>query len=43
MKVGKDHALRTVHYEAMDGFRREGQNDVRGHIFIMQKQETDEL
>ena len=40
ISVGKDHSLQTVHYEAMDGFRKEGQTDVRGHIFIMQKQSS---
>mmetsp|Transcript_8990 Transcript_8990/g.11320 ORF Transcript_8990/g.11320 Transcript_8990/m.11320 type:complete len:499 (+) Transcript_8990:77-1573(+) len=37
ISVGTDNSLRTIHYEAMDGFRKEGKNDVRGHIFIMQK------
>jgi predicted TPR repeat methyltransferase len=36
--VGDTHGLKTVHYEDMEGFRKEGQNDVRGHIFIMRKQ-----
>lgn len=42
--IGSNHGLQTVYYEAMDGFRKEGQNDVRGHIFIMQKKNSnDEL
>ena len=41
--VGNNNGLQTVHYEAMDGFRREGQKDVRGHIFIMRKAISDEL
>lgn len=41
--VGIKYNFQTVHYEAMDGFRKEGKDDVRGHIFIVQKQSTDEL
>jgi predicted TPR repeat methyltransferase len=41
--VGNDYALQTVHYEEMNGFRRQGKHYVRGHIFIMQKQLNDEL
>lgn len=41
--VGKEHSLKTIHYEQMNGFRKEGRNDVRGHIFIMQKVIKDEL
>jgi len=40
--VGRENMLVTLRYEQMDGFRKEGSNDVRGHIFVMQKQ-TDEL
>mmetsp|Transcript_8071 Transcript_8071/g.11529 ORF Transcript_8071/g.11529 Transcript_8071/m.11529 type:complete len:493 (+) Transcript_8071:45-1523(+) len=36
-QVGQNHSLRTVHYESMDGFRKEGSMDVRGHMFIMKK------
>ena len=41
--IGKDHNLKTIYYEQMDGFRKEGRKDVRGHIFIMQKIVNDEL
>lgn len=36
-KVGKKCSLEVLHYEEMRGFRKEGSNDVNGHIFIMQK------
>jgi len=41
--MGNTYGLKTIHYESMDGFRREGQHDVRGHIFIMRKVLLDEL
>ena len=41
--MGNTYGLKTIHYESMDGFRREGQHDVRGPIFIMRKVLSDEL
>ena len=40
-ETGLRHSLRTIHYEEMDGFRREGANSVRGHIFVMMKEGKD--
>jgi len=41
--VGKKFMLTTLRYEQMDGFRKEGSGDVRGHVFIMQKQTDKEF
>ena len=42
-EVGKQTSLKVLYYEEMRGFRKEGANDVNGHIFIMQKTPTQEL
>lgn len=39
-EVGIIHGLKVIHYESLDGFRREMGKDVRGHIFVMEKQES---
>jgi len=41
--VGKENSLKTIRYEKMDKFRKEGHDYVRGHIFIMVKQTNNEL
>ena len=38
--VGREHGLTVVHYEALDGFRHELGKDVRGHAFLMKKDEN---
>jgi len=42
-EVGNQCSLKLLHYEEMRGFRKEGANDVNGHIFIMQKVSSQEL
>jgi predicted TPR repeat methyltransferase len=39
-EVGKQCSLKVLYYEEMRGFRKEGANDVNGHIFIMEKQSS---
>jgi len=34
--VARDHGLRVVHYEPMNGFRYEHGVEVRGHLFVLQ-------
>ena len=42
--IGNQFGLQVVHYEALDGFRHELGNDVRGHAFLMKKKDQkDEL
>jgi len=41
--VGEGNMLTVIRYEQMDGFRKEGSGDVRGHVFVMQKEAKDEL
>ena len=36
--TAKAHSLETVLYEKLDAFRRENGKDVRGHMFVLQKQ-----
>lgn len=36
-EVALECSLKVLHYEEMLGFRKEGVNDVNGHIFVMQK------
>ena len=42
-EVAKQTSLKVLYYEEMLGFRKEGGNDVNGHIFIMQKMGSQEL
>jgi predicted TPR repeat methyltransferase len=42
-EVGKRHNLHVTHYEPLDGFRFERGEAVRGHAFVMQKREDQEL
>ena len=35
--IGRQHGLKVVHYEPLEGFRHELGKDVRGHAFLMQK------
>ena len=37
--VGQRHGLHLVHYEPMEGFRHELGKDVRGHAFLMKKED----
>lgn len=37
--VGQRHGLYLVHYEPMEGFRHELGKDVRGHAFLMKKED----
>lgn len=41
--VAKENMLHILLYEPMDGFRKEGASEVRGHIFVMVKQANTEL
>ena len=42
-EVGNRYSLHTVYYEHLSGFRFENGVPVRGHIFVMQKVEEQEL
>jgi predicted TPR repeat methyltransferase len=42
-EVGERHNLHMKHYEPLDGFRFERGEAVRGHAFVMQKREDQEL
>lgn len=41
--VARQHALKVVHYEELNNFRYEGGQGVRGHIFVVKKDSTEEL
>ncbi len=41
-EVGKKHSLETVYYQPLKDFRFEGGVGVRGHVFIMKKQQKEE-
>lgn len=39
-EMGSRFNLKQIYYEEMNGFRKEGKSDVRGHIFVYQKQDS---
>jgi predicted TPR repeat methyltransferase len=43
MNISRKYKMKPIFYQSMDGFRYENGVGVRGHIFVLQKQVSDEL